>query len=135
MTTTSPVLEADDLVRRFGPVTAVDHVSLRIEPGQTFGLLGPNGAGKTTLLQVAAAQLHEAMAKRFPVRAGMRGRGPAAGAAGRPQASSRRGTKRSVARPFPRCHGLSGLDSAASGEDRQPPEGQRESWLRRLIPG
>ncbi|HEX3492621.1 MAG TPA: ATP-binding cassette domain-containing protein [Streptosporangiaceae bacterium] len=36
------------LTCRFGVHTAVDHVDLRIEQGQTFGLLGPNGAGKTT---------------------------------------------------------------------------------------
>jgi ABC-2 type transport system ATP-binding protein len=53
----TPVLEAVDLVRRFGPVTAVDHVSLRIEPGQTFGLLGPNGAGKTTTISMICGLL------------------------------------------------------------------------------
>ena len=42
------------LTYRFGTHTAVDHVDLRIEQGQTFGLLGPNGAGKTTTLRIAA---------------------------------------------------------------------------------
>jgi ABC-2 type transport system ATP-binding protein len=38
--------------RSYGPVTAVDHVSVDVPAGQLLGLLGPNGAGKTTLLQL-----------------------------------------------------------------------------------
>lgn len=55
--TTTPVLEASDLVRRFGKLTAVDHVSLQIGPGETVGLLGPNGAGKTTAISMIAGLL------------------------------------------------------------------------------
>jgi len=40
--------------RRYGPVTALDGVSLDVASGQLLGLLGPNGAGKTTLLQLLA---------------------------------------------------------------------------------
>ncbi len=42
------------LVKRFGSTTAVDSVSLRIEPGELFFLLGPSGCGKTTLLRMIA---------------------------------------------------------------------------------
>jgi ABC-2 type transport system ATP-binding protein len=42
---------------RFGQHLAVDRVSLRIEPGETFGLLGPNGAGKTTTIRMLTTLL------------------------------------------------------------------------------
>ena len=45
-------LETQDVVKRYGGVTAVDHASLRIEPGEILGLIGPNGSGKSTLLNI-----------------------------------------------------------------------------------
>ncbi len=45
-----PAIEVDDLTRSFGDLVAVDHISFRIDEGETFGLLGPNGAGKTTTI-------------------------------------------------------------------------------------
>jgi ABC-2 type transport system ATP-binding protein len=41
-----------DVVRRFGALTAVDEVTLTVEPGEIVGLLGHNGAGKTTLIRL-----------------------------------------------------------------------------------
>jgi branched-chain amino acid transport system ATP-binding protein len=43
-------LDLRDAVLRFGGITALDHVSFSVEPGETFGIIGPNGAGKTALL-------------------------------------------------------------------------------------
>ncbi|HIY82337.1 ABC transporter ATP-binding protein [Rubneribacter sp.] len=44
------IVAVDNLVKRYGEVLALDHFSLRIEPGEVFGLLGPNGSGKTTAI-------------------------------------------------------------------------------------
>ena len=46
------LLELDLLTRRFGGITAVDAVSMRVEAGEIRGLIGPNGAGKTTTLNL-----------------------------------------------------------------------------------
>ena len=46
------LLEADDLVKLYPGVRAVDGISFAVESGRCFGLLGPNGAGKTTTLEM-----------------------------------------------------------------------------------
>jgi ABC-2 type transport system ATP-binding protein len=46
-----------NLVKKFGALTAVDHVSLEVEPGEIHGFLGPNGAGKTTTIKMIAGLL------------------------------------------------------------------------------
>jgi ABC-2 type transport system ATP-binding protein len=48
----TPSIEACHLVKRFGPVLAVDDVSFEVAPGRMTGFLGPNGAGKTTTLRM-----------------------------------------------------------------------------------
>src|SRR5438067_12816461 len=47
----------ENVVRKFGEVTAVDGVSLRVEPGEVFGFLGPNGSGKTTVIKMLSGIL------------------------------------------------------------------------------
>jgi ABC-2 type transport system ATP-binding protein len=46
------VIEVQHLTKRYGPTTAVDDVSFRVEKGEVLGFLGPNGAGKTTTMRV-----------------------------------------------------------------------------------
>src|SRR6195952_6001175 len=48
----TPAIEAIELVKRFGDVTAVDGVSFTVPQGTVLGLLGPNGAGKTTTVRM-----------------------------------------------------------------------------------
>jgi len=55
-----PSLVIRELVKTYGPIRAVDSVSLLVAPGEIFGLLGPNGAGKTSLLECALGlRLHD----------------------------------------------------------------------------
>jgi ABC-2 type transport system ATP-binding protein len=51
------IVETFDLTRRFGDFTALDAVSLAVQPGEIFGLIGPNGAGKSTLVKMLTTML------------------------------------------------------------------------------
>jgi ABC-2 type transport system ATP-binding protein len=48
----APAIEAADLVKKYGEVTALDGLSFSVSPGTVFGLLGPNGAGKSTTIKI-----------------------------------------------------------------------------------
>ncbi|WP_298234270.1 ABC transporter ATP-binding protein, partial [uncultured Azohydromonas sp.] len=53
----APVIEVQDLVRRFGDFVAVDRTTFSVRRGEIFGLLGPNGAGKTTTFRMLCGLL------------------------------------------------------------------------------
>ena len=50
-------IEVEGLTKRFGTLTAVDAIDLRVEPGEAYGFLGPNGAGKTTTIRLLLGAL------------------------------------------------------------------------------
>ncbi len=52
-----PLLRVDKLVRRFGGITATDHVTLEVAGGELHAIIGPNGAGKTTLISQLTGHL------------------------------------------------------------------------------
>jgi ABC-2 type transport system ATP-binding protein len=53
----APLILAEELTRRFGEFTAVDHLHVAVHPGEVFGLLGANGAGKTTAIRMLCGML------------------------------------------------------------------------------
>jgi ABC-2 type transport system ATP-binding protein len=54
---TEIAIATEKLTRRFGALTAVDGIDLRVESGQFFGFLGPNGAGKSTTIKMLTGLL------------------------------------------------------------------------------
>jgi branched-chain amino acid transport system ATP-binding protein len=52
-----PLLRVENLVRRFGGITATDNLSLEVAKGELHAIIGPNGAGKTTLITQLTGQL------------------------------------------------------------------------------
>jgi len=50
----APIIQIENLTKKFGNFVAVDHLNLEIEEGEILGLLGPNGAGKTTVILMLA---------------------------------------------------------------------------------
>ncbi len=47
-----PILQVENLAKRYGDLTAVKGISFKVEQGEIFSLLGPNGAGKTTTISM-----------------------------------------------------------------------------------
>ncbi|MBI4771606.1 MAG: ABC transporter ATP-binding protein [Chloroflexi bacterium] len=53
----APIIEIKDLTKRYGRLTAVDHLSLTVEAGGIYGFVGPNGAGKTSTMRMLTTLL------------------------------------------------------------------------------
>ena len=60
-----PLLEVKNITKRFGGLTAVDNMDMKIFPGEVVGLLGDNGAGKSTLIKVISGVYHANRGKIF----------------------------------------------------------------------
>ncbi|MEA2056507.1 MAG: ATP-binding cassette domain-containing protein, partial [Patescibacteria group bacterium] len=60
-----PLLQAQNLTKKFNHLTAVDNSSFEINQGEIFGLLGPNGAGKTTLIRMLTGILKPNLGQSF----------------------------------------------------------------------
>jgi fructose transport system ATP-binding protein len=52
-----PILQARDIVKRFGRVVALDHADFDLKPNEILGVIGDNGAGKSTLIKMLAGAL------------------------------------------------------------------------------
>jgi branched-chain amino acid transport system ATP-binding protein len=76
-----PLLEGQDLGRRFGGVTALEAYDLSLRPGEVLGLIGPNGAGKTTAFNLLTGVLAPTTGRIRVGGAALEGRGPEAFAA------------------------------------------------------
>jgi ABC-2 type transport system ATP-binding protein len=49
---TEHIIQVENLVKKYGQLAAVDHISFDVDQGEIFGFLGPNGAGKTTTINI-----------------------------------------------------------------------------------
>lgn len=118
---TAALLECTGLTVRFGGLTALDRLDLRLEDGQLLALIGPNGSGKTTCFNALTGLVPATGSRRV------------AGvdlSRGGPQAVYRAG----VARTFQRSRllpGLSAFDNLMLGRHRQLDHGLRSTLLRR----
>ena len=60
---TRPIIEAEDVVKTFGEIKAVDHINFQVQPGEIFAFLGPNGAGKSTTINMLTTMLRPTSGK------------------------------------------------------------------------
>jgi putative ABC transport system ATP-binding protein len=54
----APVVQVEQLDKRFGEVRALDHISFEVEPGEWIAIMGPSGSGKTTLINILGGLDH-----------------------------------------------------------------------------
>jgi ABC-2 type transport system ATP-binding protein len=59
----APMIKAENLIKRFGDLTAVDGLNFEVRKNEIFGLLGPNGAGKTTTINMICGLLQPTAGK------------------------------------------------------------------------
>ena len=59
------MIEVQHLTKRYGPFTAVNDISFKVEKGEILGFLGPNGAGKTTTMRILTGYMPPSEGKAF----------------------------------------------------------------------
>jgi branched-chain amino acid transport system ATP-binding protein len=113
MNTGGTLLETDGLVRRFGPFTAVDGVSLRVRQGSIHAIIGPNGAGKTTLFRLLTGIVRPSSGRLVLDGEDVTGK--------RPHALARRGLAQSFQQTtiFPRLTALESVQAAIVARSRR----------------
>lgn len=52
-----PIIEARNVIKRYGDITAVNNIDFQVQPGEIFAFLGPNGAGKSTTIKMLTTML------------------------------------------------------------------------------
>ena len=60
-----PIIKAEDVVKTFGKIKAVDGISFEVKPGEIFAFLGPNGAGKSTTISMLTTMLRPTSGKLY----------------------------------------------------------------------
>src|SRR5580765_4602852 len=58
-----PIIKAEDVIKTFGEIKAVDGISFEVKPGEIFAFLGPNGAGKSTTISMLTTMLRPTSGK------------------------------------------------------------------------
>ena len=59
------MVEVEDLYKKYGEFTAVDHLNLTVADGEVLGFVGPNGAGKTTTMKIMAGLVQDRKSTRL----------------------------------------------------------------------
>lgn len=59
----TPIIEAKDVVKKYGKITAVDGINFKVDRGEIFAFLGPNGAGKSTTISMLTTMLRPTSGK------------------------------------------------------------------------
>ncbi|HXB56243.1 MAG TPA: ABC transporter ATP-binding protein [Vicinamibacteria bacterium] len=118
----TPLLELDDVSKRFGGLMAVRRMSFRLQKGEILGLIGPNGAGKTTIFNLINGYFPPASGKILFRGTRIDGR--------KPHKVCRLGLARTfqVVRPLARLSVLENVMVAAFSRTNRPEEARREAW-------
>ena len=127
------MIEIEGLTKRFGPITAVNDLSLRVAKGEVLGFLGPNGAGKSTTMKMITGFLAPTLGPRPSVRPRRRDGPIAAQAAHRLSARRRAGLWRHDAAAVPALHRRGSRLQGARGQSARRNAAVAKTELDRVL--